>query len=268
MIKMSQSSRLPLAQIKGSMSQRFAKSEVLADKFFNTILSDYKDQDKIHVIELKNVFNKTLGRHVNIVFNKLPAGETSSAGIISLKGESEVCGYSLTLPMSKDNKVSLFSVSSLMHEVRHVFDYLTAPKVLTRQLAHERTIPETVLFNTVLAAEKDFNAQKLTSWLEHCFSPEDIFRKINFLQSCRHNFMTEKNAYEKEIYYLQKFITDKKGIDFNSLMTPRCEFATEINRFNEFLTKFNIDGKLEALNNELAKALKEAREMIKINNSN
>lgn len=268
MIKISKGARLPLAQIKGTMSERFTKSEMLADKFFNNVLAECNESDEIHIIELKNVFNNTLGRHVNLVFNNVKSGETPSAGTITLKGSDEICGYSLALPMNDDNKVSLFGVTSLMHEVRHIFDYLTAPKVLSRQLGHEKSFPENVLFNTVLAADKDFKPQTLTSRLEHCFSPNDVFRKINFLQSCRHYFKTEKNAYGKEVYYLQRFITEKKHIDFSLLMNPRSEFSSEIKRFNEFLTKFNIDGKIEALNTELAKALKDARAMIRANNSN
>ena len=68
------------------------------------------------------------------------------------------------------------------------------------------------------------------------------------------------------MYYLQKFITEKKHIDFSLLLDPKNEFSHEINRFNDFLNKFNIDGKIEALNEELAKAIKDARGMIKTKN--
>ena len=260
MVKITDCARLPLTQIKGSMQQRFAKSEEYCDKLFQNIIDDFECGDDVHVIKIKDSFNKVLNKYINIVFEKTNAGESPSAGTISLHGDNRICGYSLTLPMDNKNTISLFSTTSLMHEVRHIFDYLTNPKILTRQVGYKKSVPETILFKTVLTADKDFNKKELTSWLDHCFGPKDIYNRINFLQSCRHYFLTEKNAYGRELYYLQKFITEKKHLDFSLLLHPKNEFSHEINRFNDFLNRFNIDGKIEALNEELAKAIKTVRD--------
>lgn len=266
MVKIFKTARLPFNEIKGTMAQRFAKSDELCERFFQNLIDDFKVSDEVHVVELKHYVNQTLGKHVDISFLKHKEGETSFSAAVTNR-KHEVLGYSINLPLNDKNKISLINVSSLMHEIRHVFDYLVAPKVITRQVAHSKSIPENILFKTVLENDKQFNPKELTSWLEHCFTPKEIFKKIDFLQACRSHFFTEKNAYGKELYYLEKYLKDVKNIDVEKLKNSRCEIVLVFNRYKDFLAKYNVDGKIEALNNELSKALNEAREMIKTKNS-
>ena len=44
--------------------------------------------------KIKDSFNKVLNKYINIVFEKTGAGETPSAGTISLQGDNRICGYS------------------------------------------------------------------------------------------------------------------------------------------------------------------------------
>ena len=164
MVKILKTARLPFNQIKGTMAQRFAKSDELSEKFFRKLLDDYKGSDNIHIVELKHYINQTLGKHVDISFYKHKSYETSYSAAITEPKNKNILGYSINLPLDDKNKISLINVSSLMHEVRHVFDYLVAPKVIARQVGYEKTIPENILFKTVLETDNRFKPQALTSW--------------------------------------------------------------------------------------------------------
>ena len=264
--------RLPLDYIRGTEAQRFAIATKLTDDLFQKIKDLYviRSDDsyitktvgvsaKIIEEKIQEILPKPLNIHISEFQNKYKADRRNACGTIFYKckivsdGIYSVYEQSIKMSLSKDKKVCCENIHILIHEFRHIMDYITNPKIAIRDIKY---IANGNLFNSLvfkyINIEKKFNIfnrigfnYKLDRQMHKL--PDEL--KVDVMKHMRYLIKTELNAYSKSLKY-QTIIDSNLGINGN--------WKTDKQRLSEF----DFDRKLKFINRKLYREIKKIRKKL------
>lgn len=255
MYDLSKTSRLPLQYAKGTVKQRSQLAEKLFKEFCTNIESEIKD-GAISVSGIKDSFNKTVPSKIGIQISDIgksfyeETGEYEGLTGFMIRGKNrKVSGFNIFIPLNKDKtNFHISNLDILLHEIRHVYDFITQPKTLSRGFFVPKKLQH---FYDEKIYPCYINTNKLETRIYNKLKRLPYYKKIDFLQDCRGALKSEINACDAEKVYLNfsKKYPDKMPDDkiFNN------------GEFFEFREKLEIVNKL--LRNELIKLRKENKEL-------
>lgn len=249
------------AYTKGSLAQRFALTDKINQKIFGNTVKLYPDKKRNYPAEvIEECYNFCTPEDKNVLIKplKISKDDDYAGGTNIMRKMDMYVGYFMELPVTKNEKINIRTLPTLMHESTHVLDFLLNPKFLKNDLdffnkpLSEKCFDfyEKIFYKLsdkpLLPAQILETAQKeIEEFLETL--PVDM--KIKFLNFMRYSMRMEEHAYRQDIHYAK--ILKKLGKPVDS------EELTDYNKVLLFPQKIKI------VENLLAKTLKEERLKLK-----
>lgn len=214
-----------LPGIKGNQEQRTQMAKSLNDKLFGLINDTYEQKKQagkkpfIGKKELLTIIKKVIP-NVEITMGRVE--DPRCAGSVEPMLDINSKTYeSLLLKMNRGIKKGN-NEDTLKHEMRHVFDYLTQPKIFARyntvaligrmkNFTADTNFDHFLFYNSVLYGPKThkidkneikFLTKKINEHFKELETPAD--EKIEILQCWRGLLKTESNAYGEEAEFVCK----------------------------------------------------------------
>jgi len=252
--KVLKSAKFPLDLCKGSVQIREQKANKLTDKFFNEIKDEFVNGE-ISLKKIQKKISKSLPKKKSIIVES--SKEFPFYGQVSLIPDSNfnLSKFIIRLPVNKfSKKVDAQSTHTMMHEFRHIANYLLNPKYTQRKAnlfddnknflltkSYEFYKKEMYIRNKTLEELKNFK-DNILYFLENKSSKE----KINVLQNWRYDMYNEITAYKNGNLYQKKLESTHPKL-----------FTLKPNPIN--YSKFHFKEKIKIIENILASTIKQER---------
>lgn len=271
--RISDSARLPLSVTRGNVSERANLAQQYSDQLRQG-LDKISEGKQCSVQKYKELITQILGgTKINLKISPIKnskfqgtlrrdfyfQSKSHSFGNLTIEQtDANIIGYSMQLPLSKDN-TTITNKYTALHEGRHLFDHICNPKTIPMRSC--QYIYEDKKLDSFYKIYNGFT-QDYRPYLTHSKFKKQIRDElknisneeaIDVLQASRQTISTEKNAYKDEMNYLIK----RPISNINSYLAC-CDF----------LFAMSYDKKYKFANELLAEKLKSARETIHINNNN
>ena len=250
------------AYAKGSLAQRFAAADKINNKIFGNTVKLYQGKRNNYpadIIEDCYNFCTPENKNVAIVPLKDYGDDDLAGGTRVVEKMGMYVGYAMELPVTKNDKISIRTLPTLMHESTHVLDFLLNPKFLRSEraffdnpLSHkfvkfyekyfynegaENVKPEDILKTAEHATSKFINLLPFST-------------KIVFLKFIRFSMQMEEHAYKQDYHYAK--ILKKLGKKVNQ------------EELSDFGKELMLSEKIKIVENLLAQSIKEEREETKL----
>lgn len=228
---------------KGSTIARRNKTEDVINKAYDEIFkSDVSET--IPVTDLNGVIKRVLPEKkrvdiVNLVDENSSGGEDFLSSPDKLDFKEKFIGYKIDLPLT-DNALSIFDLSTFIHEFTHVLDSLFNPKYSSRMIKCDDMVANIYSHcPKIKSFEKRYDdCYRKSLYTEEKFSsleeipaiiskrrnevlkllkgrkPEE---KITILQNYRYYLQSEVNAYSNERMIFGRIMEDNREYDEKSL---------------------------------------------------
>lgn len=254
-VKISPELRLPIKCTKGSEAECFALAEKLTDDLFQNIKDLYtKDNTAVSKEVIEEKIQDILPVPLNIKIRELTAlksKEHCCLGTMYISSQDNdnneflVNEAGVEMPLTEDGRVYYDNIWILMHEFRHVMDYILCPKIIMKSHAANRANLAnnafTVFNAKVLQSDNKFNIKNRISCylkLKKLLQNQSQDAKIDILQHIRNLIKSEINAYSHMLEY-QFIINDNVGAEQN-LKTDKqrlseLDFEHKLKFFNRIL---------------------------------
>lgn len=251
MYDLSKTAKLPLSVIRGNSKKRLQ----ISDKMFNDFcrrISEGIHSETISVEDIKDTFTKTVPNKIGIQFRNIGKNfdkpDYNYDGMVSymIRGKNrKVSGYVVMLPLDNSNKLlKLENLNILLHEMKHVYDYITNPKTLNIGFYIPAKLQH--FYDEKIYPRDEIKLSKLALRTENAIKRRPFYTRINFLQYCRYELLGEINAFNAE-----------KSYDIIKKEHPETIKKKKIFNDIEF---FQVKEKLGIIENLLKKELTKLRE--------
>lgn len=234
----------------GSVAGRDKFCEKLEDKLYNRLVKYKRTQFDYIGKSLHSILPTKL-----IQVEKLPQSENIYNGAVMLAQEAEktipadIVGYIVSYKNnSKKEHFGGVAIDVLMHEVHHLFNYFTHPKIPNRIFKISKLISD-VDFQKFFTDnfQSPINPEACKSAVKNLISKNDK-NKINLLQYFRYKIIDEIGAYNSGKKYLMKY---------------RQKHSND--RYEEYFDQvkvLHLQEKLDLISDMLRKSLKEERQKL------
>ena len=250
------------AYTKGSLAQRFVLTEKINQKIFGNTVKLYSGKKNNYPAEIiEDCYNFCTPEDKNIMIKPLVVSENDdfAGGTKIMEKMGMYVGYLMELPVTKNDKINIRTLPSLMHESTHVLDYLLNPKFLKNDLDffnNSKYCEDCFKFYEEhfykLNENNDGQKEMLKTAEKETIKflktlPDDL--KITFLKFMRYSMQMEEHAYRQDVHYARILKKLGKHVDNEELK--------DYNKILLFPEKINIVEKL------LSKTIKNEREKLK-----
>lgn len=251
MYELTRTAKLPISAIRGSGRQR----EILSDQYFKDFcrrISVKLNSDSISTDEIKNAFIQTIPHKIGIQFRNIGkkywdsnyAYEGTTTSMIRGKNK-KVSGYVVMLPLDDSNKcLKLENLNILLHEMKHIYNYITNPKMLNAGLYTPQKLID--FYDEKIYPRNEIKLEKLAERTTNAIKRRPYYTQVDFLQYCRYELKNEISAFNAEKYY-------------NELQKEHPETIKRKRFFND-IEFFQMREKLSIIKNLLKKELSKLRE--------
>ena len=229
--KLSSAMIVPYKLSRGSVLERQTKAQNLTDEFIQIFLPKVIDKKKLKASTIEHLINTILPEPVKIYIKKNKLDDIANVGTVYSFIFKDMYKYIMNLKMHH-YLVKTSNTSAIIHEFRHLADYIYHPKYL----AKERDMFRLGLFNDTWDRTydnflyKQINISNNNEKKDVLKTIEDTVKKnlekynskekITTLQNMRYYLQSELNAYNQEYQFIKKteekypqLITEKTNIE-------------------------------------------------------
>lgn len=224
--------------VKGSPKDRHELVTRYTDKVFDDFMGKMDDYS-VSFATLRKSIDKTLPEKKKYeIHSFIPNDEAVACADYNYDGD-DIIGQKLFVP-AKNKRLPLDQVIPFMHELTHIFDRLTNPKITARVvsgMAHN--IYENKEFNKLLS-EKLYNYEDVSAFtsqskrnaiigarkrqVKKFLKDKPVEKQIEYIQDLKNSLTTEKNAFDAEHRYALKLQERDLPAPNDSLNNSREEF--------------------------------------------
>ncbi len=224
--------------VKGSPKDRHELVTRYTDKVFDDFMGKMDDYS-VSFATLRKSIDKTLPEKKKYeIHSFIPNDEAVACADYKYDGD-DIIGQKLFVP-AKNKRLPLDQVIPFMHELTHIFDRLTNPKITARVvsgMAHN--IYENKEFNKLLS-EKLYNYEDVSAFtsqskrnaiigarkrqVKKFLKDKPVEKQIEYIQDLKNSLTTEKNAFDAEHRYALKLQERDLPAPNDSLNNSREEF--------------------------------------------
>lgn len=207
-----------LTGVKGSVSKRNSLAARANQKLYKanaSIIRKRFEQSGEAFITAKE-FGANFDKQIrNIESVLIPNKDKTSNGNVDFlyaeKGLKKISGFLLSLPLKviKDESIiTSESTRTVMHELRHILDFLYQPKILARNQktsCHKNALKNIKFYRTYLYIKEQENAERripdVKEKLKKHFRNTRLDKRIDIMQHWRYLLQSESNAYKDGNFY-------------------------------------------------------------------
>lgn len=198
--------KLPYKITRGSYFERQQKADATINKLYQELQGRFKKQE-LTIDKMQECINETLPNHVRIIIKDCQDKDFDGFSDILYSPKSgKINATTIEIP-TKNNKVNIKELPTIMHELQHVIDQLYHPKYLARNQHMENNKLFTEQYNLLYDGwlynfeepgskkEIKYILEVIKQRLLEFLKGKPTSDKINYLQDCRYGLQMEEKAY-------------------------------------------------------------------------
>lgn len=250
--------KLPYKITRGSYLERQQKADRTINKIFNDIQGQFKNNE-LSLDKMQECIDKNIPRHVKIIIKNCEDEDYEGFSDILYSTQSgKINATTIEFP-TKNKKVKIEDLPTIMHELQHVIDQLYHPKYLARNqyMANKNLFSEKYnnLYDEWIYNKEDPENKKEIKYILSVIKQKILeflkgkatSDKINYLQDCKYCLQMEDKAYFTQSKIAKKLKKKHLKVKQEDLLklNKNYMFQEKINLINEIAS--SIIGKERAI---------------------
>ncbi len=238
--------KLPYKITRGSYIERQQKADRIVNKIFDDIQGQFKNNE-LSLEKMQKSIDKNIPRHVKIIIKNCEDQDYEGLSDILYSPQSgKINATTIEIP-TKNKKVKIEDLPTIMHELQHVIDQLYHPKYLARnqELKNKSLMTEKYinLYDEWIYNKEDPENKKEIKYILTVIKQKILeflkgkstSDKINYLQDCKYCLQMEDKAYFTQAKIAKKLKKKHRKIDKNELLklNKNYMFQEKIKLINE-----------------------------------
>lgn len=198
--------KLPYQITKGSYIERQQKADRIVNKIFNDIQGKFKNNE-LPITKMQDCIDKNIPRHVKIIIkNNEDESYEGLSDILYSPQSGKINATTIEIP-TKNNKIKIEDLPTVMHELQHIIDQLYHPKYLARNqdMRNKNLMTEKYinLYDKWIYNEEDPENKKEVKYILTVIKQKILeflkgkstSEKISYLQDSKYCLQMEDKAY-------------------------------------------------------------------------
>lgn len=198
--------KLPYQITKGSYIERQQKADRIVNKIFNDIQGKFKNNE-LPITKMQDFIDKNIPRHVKIIIkNNEDESYEGLSDILYSPQSGKINATTIEIP-TKNNKIKIEDLPTVMHELQHIIDQLYHPKYLARNqdMRNKNLMTEKYinLYDKWIYNEEDPENKKEVKYILTVIKQKILeflkgkstSEKISYLQDSKYCLQMEDKAY-------------------------------------------------------------------------